>query len=170
MRFHASGRGAFLPDSFPCAISRRRGIPSFRGRSHSPSPAVHVPSAGDVASPPFGGEVLAQASLHLQSSPHLQRFRIRTASLGHKLNSVPYRPPRLLSSSRILPSPSRSTVVPLVALGHICASVDGATHARRRARRLAYIISVRDGPGGSLVSYSSGSASAKRLARQLPHR
>ena len=142
MRFHASGRGAFLPDSLPCAISRQRGIPSVRGRGHSPSPAVYAPSAGNVASPPFGGEVLAQAALRLQSSPHLRRFRIRTASLGNKLNSVPYLPSRLSSSSRILPSPSRSTVVPLAALAHICASADGAMHARRRARRLAYIVSV----------------------------
>jgi len=130
MRFHASGRGAFLPDSLPCAISRRRGIHSFRGRGHSPSPAVHAPSAGDVASPPFGGEVLAQASLRLQSSPHFRSFRIRTAGLGRKLNSVPYLPPRLSSSSRILPSPSRSTVVPLAVLGHICASVDCLAHVR----------------------------------------
>ena len=32
------------------------------------------------------------------------------------------------------------------------ATADGLTHARRLARRLAYIASVRDGPGGSLVS------------------
>jgi len=116
MRFYASGRGAFLPDPLPCPISRRRGIPSFRGRGHSPSQVVRTPSAGDVASPPFGGEVLAQASLCLQSSPHLWSFRIRTARLGCKLNSVPYLPPRLSSPLRILPSPSRLTVISLAAL------------------------------------------------------
>jgi len=63
-----------LPDSLPCAISRRRSIPSFRGRGPSPSPAVRSPSAGIVAFSPFGGEVLAQASLRLQSSAHLQRY------------------------------------------------------------------------------------------------
>jgi len=127
MRFHASGWGAFLPDSLPCANSRRRGIPSFRGRGHSPSPAVRTPSAGDVASPPFGGEVLAQASLRLQSSPHLRSFRFRTASLGRKLNSVPYLPPRLSSPLRILPSPSRSTVISLASLvGALVGSLVGS--------------------------------------------
>jgi len=61
-------------------------------------------------------------------------------------------------SLRLLPL---STVIPLAALRRICASVDGATHARRRARRLAYIVSARDGagglPGSLLVSYRSGS-------------
>jgi len=147
MRFHASAQGAFLPDSLPCAISRRLGIHSFQGRGHSPSPAVHVPSAGDVASSPFGGEVLAQASLRLQSYPHFRTFRIRTASLGRKLNSVPYLPPRLSSSSRILPSPSRSTVVPLAALGRIRALLDRSAHARRLPDGLR--ISCRPLPCGS---------------------
>ena len=61
-----------LPNSLPYAISRRRGIPSFRGRGHSPSPVVRTPSAGDVASP-LGG-VIAQASRRLQSSPHLWKY------------------------------------------------------------------------------------------------
>jgi len=43
-----------------------------------------------------------------------------------------YLPPRLSSPSRILPSPSRSTVVSLAALRRICASADGTN---------------RDGPG-----------------------
>jgi len=67
-----AGGVLFVPDSLPCAISRRHGIPSFQGRGPSPSPAVRTPSAGDMASSPFGGEVLAQASLHLQSSSHLR--------------------------------------------------------------------------------------------------
>jgi len=44
-----------LSASLRYAISRRRGILSFRGRGHSPSPAVRMPSAGYVASPPFRG-------------------------------------------------------------------------------------------------------------------
>jgi len=72
-------------------------------------------------------------------------------------------------SFRLLP---RSTVVPLAALRRICASVDGATHAWRRARRLAYIVSARDGPGslpgGSLISYRSGSVERLTL-RRLPN-
>jgi len=66
----------------------------------------------------------------------------------------------------------RSTVVSLAALRCICASVDGATHARRRARRLAYIVSARDGPGGLpsslLVLYRSGSVNRLTLWR-LPN-
>ena len=58
-----------LLDSLPCAISRRRGISSFQGRGHSPSPAVRAPSAGDVASPPVGGGVIAQVQ---QSVRHQQ--------------------------------------------------------------------------------------------------
>jgi len=63
-----------LPDSLLCALSMRRGIPSFWGRGPSPSLVVCTPSAGNVASSPFGGEVLVQASLRLQSSPHLWRY------------------------------------------------------------------------------------------------
>ena len=44
-----------LPASLLCAISRRRDIPSFWERGHSPSPAVCMPSAGYVAFPPFWG-------------------------------------------------------------------------------------------------------------------
>jgi len=69
-----AGRVLSLPDSLPCTLSRRHGIHSFWERGPSPSPVVRTPSAGNVASSPFGGEVLAQASLHLQSSPHLQRY------------------------------------------------------------------------------------------------
>jgi len=72
-------------------------------------------------------------------------------------------------SFRLLP---RSTVVPLAALRCICASVDGATHTRQRTRRLAYIVSAQDGPGGlpggSLVLYRSGSVDHLTL-RRLPN-
>ena len=68
------GRVFFPPDSLPYALSRQRGIASFRGRGHSPSLVVRAPSAGDIASPPFGGGVLAQTSRRLQSSPHLQIY------------------------------------------------------------------------------------------------
>ena len=52
------------------------------------------------------------------------------------------------------------------------ASADGSTHTRRRARRLAYIVSIRDGPGGlpdgSLVSLRRICASADGSIRDGP--
>ena len=52
------------------------------------------------------------------------------------------------------------------------ASADGSTHARWRARQLAYIVSIRDGPGGlsngSLVSLQRICPSADSLIRDGP--
>ena len=98
-----------------------------------------------------------------KSRPHVspwlrpQGLYLQRGSYPCRLTCCPsgpaYLPPRLSSPSCILPSPSRSTVVSLAVLRRICASADGATHARQRARRLAYIVSIRDG--------------ARRLARWL---
>ena len=65
-----------LPDSLPCTISRRRGIPSFPGIGHSPSPVVRTPSADNVASPPFGGGVIAQASSSFAIFPSSPEIRV----------------------------------------------------------------------------------------------
>jgi len=88
-----------------------------------------------------------------KSRPHVSPW-LQPRGLYPQQGSYPCRPtccpsdpsyltPRLSSPSRILPSPSRSTVISLAALRRICTSADGATHARRQARWLAYIVSVR---------------------------
>ena len=90
-------------------------------------------------------------SLHLAAFCHLQSFRICTASLGRKLNSVPYLPPRLLSPLRILPSPSRSTVISLAALvGALVGSLIGSLVGSLVGSLLGSLV------GGKVVDSMSG--------------
>ena len=78
----------------------------------------HTPVRGDVASPHLERHpTLFWFRSSANSTPHLRSFRIRTAGLSPKLNSVPYLPPRLSSPSHILPSPSDQLSTRLRCLG-----------------------------------------------------
>jgi len=77
------------------------------GVSSTQSFFSRTPVRGDIASPHLERHpTLFRFRLSANSTPHLCSFRIRTASLDRKLNSVPYLPLRLSSLSCILPSPS----------------------------------------------------------------
>jgi len=132
----------------------RKGIRSHT-RPCGPEPEATRPGRSDNRIRPMVSRTapFPQLIAGFKSRPHVSPW-LQPRGLYPQQGSYPCRPtccpsdpsyltPRLSSPSRILPSPSRSTVVSLAALRRICTSADGATHARRQARWLAYIVSVR---------------------------